>query len=212
MEYYDYQEELIKEGEPIQGLPIWLRWFLGLWATVFLCISLYLIWKYVVDPKIFASPQDLQLGSVILFSLTVLVFVIVPWGRLGIRIRKIGAVEFDRIISGQAQEHAAELAELRARIEELEGKVKGMDEIAPITESIAAQELKPLLSQFLQMYWPKAISPLRINKWGSHQPGFEQLGKYSQGTIRTVLQDLVAEGSVVTRVSRLGNTLYRIAD
>ncbi len=206
------KEELISEGEPIQGLPRWVQVVIGLSATTVLCVSVFLMWKYIDDPKSYASPKELQLSNLLIFSLSVLLFILVPWGKLGIRIRKIGSVEFDRVVSGQAREHAEEFAELRARIEELEGRVRGMDEVATISETFATPELRPLILKFLNDFQPNAYSPLRIKKWGSRQPGFEKLADYSQGLIRTVLQGLVAEGRVATRVSKLGNTLYKIAD
>lgn len=206
------KEELISEGEPIQGLPRWVQVVIGLSATAVLCVSIFLMWKYIGDPTSYASPKELQLSNLLIFSLSVLLFILVPWDKLGIRIRKIGSVEFDRVVSGQAREHAEEFAELRARIEELEGKVRGMDEGATITESFATQELRPLILKFLTDFQPNAYSPLRINKWGARQPGYEKLAYYRQGLIRTVLQGLVAEGRVATKVSRLGNTLYKIVD
>ncbi len=131
------KEELISEGEPIQGLPRWVQVVIGLSAAAVLCVSVFLMWKYIGDPKSYASPKELQLSNLLIFSLSVLLFILVPWGKLGIRIRKIGSVEFDRVVSGQAREHAEEFAELRARIEELEGKVRGMDEVATISETFA---------------------------------------------------------------------------
>jgi len=206
------KEELISQGEPIEGLPRLVQVAIGLSAIVVLCTSVFLMWKYIEDPKTYASPKELQLSNLLIFSLSVLLFILVPWGKLGIRIRKIGSVEFDRVVSGQAKEHAEEFAELHARIKELEGKVRGMNEVEAITVSIVTQDLRPLILKFLNDFQPNAYSPLRINKWGARQPGFEKLAGYSQGSIRTVLQGLVAEGKAVTRVSRLGNTLYKIAD
>jgi hypothetical protein len=205
------EEELISEGEPIRGMPLWVRLVIGTLATI-VVVSVVLMWRYAGEPTKYASPKELQLSNLLIFGLSILFVLLVPWERLGIRIRKIGSVEFDRVISGQAREHAEEFAELLARIEELEGKVRGMDESASVTESFTTQELRPLLLQFLNAYHPNAYSPVRINKWGARQAGFEKLANFSQGAIRKVLQDMVAEGKVATRVSRLGNTLYKIAD
>lgn len=212
MTEYERNEEPISHGEPISGLPGWVKGVVGLAALLVLSASLFLIWKYLSAPNEFASPKELQLTNLIMFSFAVLILVLVPWQKLGIRIRKIGSVEFERVVSAQAKEHVEEFAELRARIEELEGKVRGLDEVAPLSENFTAQELRPLILKFLDEHQPLAYSPLRIYKWGARQPGFEEFGKYSQGAIRTVLQNLVLEGKASTRVSRLGNTLYTIVD
>lgn len=205
-------EELISDDEEIQGLPGCIRVVIGLVACGVLAVSVFLMWKYVDDPQNFASPSELQLGNLVIFSLSVLALVLIPWASLGLRIRKIGAVEFDRVVSGQAKEHIEEFAEVRSRIEELEVSMRHSNEMATITEGLVAQELHPLLLKFLKETWPKAFSPLRIKKWGTHQPGYENLAQYSQAEIRISLQDMVSEERVVTRVSRLGNTLYKLAD
>ena len=109
-------------------------------------------------------------------------------------------------------ERAEEFAEMRSRIEELENKVRSMDETSKITESLASHKLRPLLQEFLNKYRPIAYSPLRIKEWGAKQQGYNEFANFSQGEIRRVLQGMVAEGNVVTRVSSLGNTLYKMAD
>jgi hypothetical protein len=88
------REELISEGEPIKGLPGWVRLVIGFSAGAVLLVSVGLIWKYVDDPTRYASPKELELGSLLIFSLSLLLVIVVPWGELGIRIRKIGSVEF----------------------------------------------------------------------------------------------------------------------
>lgn len=112
----------------------------------------------------------------------------------------------------QATAFAEEFAELRVRIDELEGKLRGVDEISPISESLATPTLRPLVTEFLEKFQPTPYSPLRIQEWGGRQQGFERLKDYDLAMIRHVLQSLVAEGAVATRVSRLGNTLYKVAD
>ena len=110
------------------------------------------------------------------------------------------------------REHVEEFAELRARLEELETRVRGQDSVGPIAEHLAQVNLAPLLIQFLEEFRPKAFSPLKIHRWGGRQHGYEKLATYTKGATRSVLQDLVSSGKVAVRVSRLGNTLYRIAE
>jgi hypothetical protein len=72
-------------------------------------------------------------------------------------------------------------------------------------------ELSPILQKFLREFSPTAFSPLKISTWGTRQPGYEKLATFTQGSIRIVLQKLVASGVAVTRVSEFGNTLYGAA-
>lgn len=206
------REALISEGEPLAGLPGCLRWALGVGAAVVLAVCGWLMWDYVQDPRQSASPQDLQLGNVMIAALAILVLAVVPWQKLGLRIRKIGAIEFDRVVSTQANEYAEEFSEQRTRIVELEKMVHALDDTSETSKYFAAQNLRPLVIEFLNAFQPTAYSPRRIREWGARQRGFERLKDYEQGMIRRILQDLVAEGRLATRVSRLGNTLYKVID
>jgi hypothetical protein len=208
---------MISEGrdEPVLGgaapsLPLSFKILVSIVVAVVLVPVLVLIWQYIHDPQSAASPKELGLSGLIIFCLSALILVWVPWDRLGLTVKKIGGFEFERVVTGQAQEHVEEIAELHSRIAELEGKVGGLDELGPIGDHFAGTELRPLLLKFLEMHRPTAFSPVKIKRWGSSQPGFEKLANYSQGQIRRTLQQLVLEDKVATAVSRLGNTLYRI--
>jgi hypothetical protein len=91
-------------------------------------------------------------------------------------------------------------------------KVRGLDSVASIAEHLTEPELYPLLTKFLKQFQPRAFSPLRIREWGSRQPGYEKLASYTQSAIRIVLQKMVTAGQATTRVSRMGNTLYKAVD
>ena len=111
------EEAPIGEGEPVQGLPGWVRVAFSVLAVGVLVMCAILIFAYIKDPQNVASPKDLQLSTVILASLAILFLALVPWHKLGLRIRKVGAIEFETVVNAQAREHAEEFAELRARIE-----------------------------------------------------------------------------------------------
>ena len=208
----DDREIPISEGEPIQGLPGWVRLVFAVLAILLLLTCTVLIAAYVKNPATIPSPRELQLNTLIIAGLAILFLALVPWHKLGLRIRKIGAIEFERVVNTQASEHAVEFAELRVRIDELEEKMRGVDEISPISEAMAVPTLRPLLLDFLDKHQPTPYSPLRIREWGSRQQEFEQLKDYEVALIRRMLQALVAEGKVATRVSKLGNTLYKVVD
>lgn len=132
-----------------------------------------------------------------------------PWKPLRLRLRKVGILEFEKVVSGQAAEHAEELSELRVRLNELEAMTRGLNEIAPISEHIEDVNLLPTVGKFLIEHQATAFSPLRLREWGSRQPGFENLQGASLSSLRRMLQKLVAQGRATTRISRLGNTLYQ---
>lgn len=205
-------DEPISEGENAPGLPVRVRLMIGATAVLILGVSVFALISYINDPNRFASPKDLQLSTVIIFSVGILIFALVPWETLGIRIKKIGSVEFATVVNTQAREHAEEFGELRARITDLEEIVKRLDGAESLGTHLASQDVSPVLLEFLEQHQPQAFSPLRLHRWGAQQPGFEKLGQYSQGVLRSILQELLLLGKVSTRVSKLGNTLYKIAD
>jgi hypothetical protein len=209
---YNEPETPIADGEPLQQLPDAVRFWFSVAAIVVLIVCAVLMGAYIRDPKNFAAPSELQLGTLLLASFMTLLVTLVPWHKLGLRIRKVGAVEFERVVSTQAAAYAEDFAEMRVRIDELERQLRGVDDISTISESFATPTLRPLVIKFLTDYQPTAYSVLRMREWGGRQPGFEKFKDYDLGMIRHVLQSLVAEGAVATRVSRLGNTLYKFAD
>lgn len=203
-------EPLAPDREP--EIPGWYRVVAAAIGSALLLLPLAYIIRYSLNPSHFASPAALGLGQLILAGTLILLAAITPWRALGLRIRKVGIFEFDRVIRTQANEHAEELTEIRERIDELEHTARGMDDTSGIADHLDALDLRPLLVKFLKQFRPRAFSPLRIQRWGSRQDGYAKFGTSGVGTIRRVLQRLVSEGSVTTGVSRLGNTLYRISD
>ena len=205
------QDESTDKDEGVLVVPGWLR-LVGialacmLWAPA--AIFLWNYWHGLAPSK---AAADLGLYKLLIAGTTVMLVSLAPWNSLKLRLRKVGFVEFERVMNKQADEHVKEFAELRTRLEELEGRVRAQDSVGPISEHLAQVDLQPLLVKFLEEFRPKAFSPVRIQQWGGRQPGYEKFASYSQAAIRIVLQGLVPSGKVVVRVSRLGNTLYRIA-
>ena len=178
-----------------------------LWTppAVFLC-------RYWQGLEVSKGAADLGLAQLLIAGTIVMLVALAPWNELRLRLRKVGFIEFETALSNQAREHVKEFAELRARLDEFETRVRAEDSVGPIAEHLAQVDLAPVLIQFLEEFRPKAFSPLKIHRWGGRQRGYEKLATYPQGAIRIVLQELVSNGKVAVRVSRLGNTLYRIAE
>lgn len=192
-------------------LPFWYKLLFGLMFGIvsLICGGLYV--AYILSPKDIPSPSDLQLGSVFIFSSAIFLLLSTPWPKLGLRINKIGPIEFERVINAQNREHIEEISELRQLLNEVDAKVRGSDDISSVSEHMASIDLRPLVIDFLSQNSPTAYSPLRIQQWGAKRSGFEKLSSYKLSNVRKVLQDMAAEGLLETTVSKLGNTLYRIA-
>lgn len=191
-------------------IPRWLK----ITVTV-VCVALVIFiadytYKYVGAPKTIAPPKDLGLSGIFLFSISALFLVWVPWAKLGIRISKIGGIEFKEIVQEQASEHAEEISYLENRIESLEAQIRKSDEMVGFVKNFDEPELRKLLLAFLTKYKEWAFSPSRIRAWGSRQQGFSALSSYEHPFIRSTLQKMVSENIIETRISKKGNTLYRV--
>jgi len=208
--YEEPEEELESSSNPFE-IPTSVKIGISFFSFLLIGICVYLVSKHLCAPETFASPKDLGLTPIFLFSLTALIIVWVPWQRLGIRITKIGGIEFEKVVAEQASEHAEELSYLQDRIESLEAGLRRTDEMAEITEQFREPDLRDLLVAFLTKYNTWAFSPSRIRAWGAQQQGFSALSSYEHPFIRSTLQKLVSENVLDTRVSKKGNTLYRIS-
>jgi hypothetical protein len=80
----------------------------------------------------------------------------------------------------------------------------------PYVENAPENNLKDLLLEFLERYSRWAFSPLRIQKWGSRQAGFERFDLYSVNEIREKLEEMLSNGLLEERESKSRNKLYRI--
>jgi hypothetical protein len=197
------------QPSPPFELPILVRVILIFSLLGLLGFSIFVILRYLADPTL-ASPKELGIPSLLLFSLVGLVILLVPWDKLGLRIKKIGAVEFEQVVLTQRKEQAEALDSLSQRIEKVERVYipKTETEDSPIPR----HELEDLLMKFFAKYPKTAFSPWRIQTWGAQREGFNRLSQYSRITIRQYLDRLLVEGKLETVLSRKGNTLYRLAN
>lgn len=197
------------------SVPTWLRLAAVAFFLVLLVLSIFLFAKYLCDPTVEGlAPDKLGLPYLISFSVIGGILFMIPWGRYGLRIKKVGPIEFQEILSTQADEHTKEIVELREQISSLRNlKSEGENYSDTAYGSIAqppSLELRRLLITFLTEYQHWAFSPIRVQYWGSQQPNFEKLNDFKVDEIRYALQSMVAEGKLETRISKKGNTLYRI--
>ncbi|AXJ01442.1 hypothetical protein CYPRO_2194 [Cyclonatronum proteinivorum] len=71
-------------------------------------------------------------------------------------------------------------------------------------------DIESLLRRFLSKYSKWAFSPLRIQKWGGKQQGFNKLSFIPTSQIRHHLENMLRQGIIEERFSQKGNKLYRI--
>ena len=94
--------------------------------------------------------------------------------------------------------------------DDFESIVYGKEKVkAKAGKELSKQPLEEQLQTFLATYNRWYISPLRIQKWGSKQKGFEWLANYSTRSIRKALEKLYEDGHLKTTSSKKGNPLYK---
>lgn len=210
-EKFEAPDEELESSSSIFEIPFWLKILVTIAASLSILFCIYASYKYFAYPDIYDSPADLDLPTIFLFSLSILFAIWIPWQRLGMRITRIGGIEFKEIVAEQASEHAEEISYLQDRIEYLESRIRSLDETAEFTEQFEEPKLRDLLIEFLTKYHQWAFSPSRIRAWGSQKRGFSELSNYEHQFIRSTLQKMVSEKVIETRISKNGNTLYRIS-
>ena len=207
---YEKPEEELGASSDGFDIPGWLRGAISISGLALVGFCTIYTTKYIGAPEDYTSPNELGLSSIFLFSITALFLVWIPWSKLGIRISKIGGIEFKEIVQEQASEHAEEISYLEDRVELLEAHIRRVDNVTEFKESFQEPELRKLLMDFLTKYKDWAFSPSRIRVWGSKQQGFYALSEYDHPFIRSTLQKMVSENLLETRISKKGNTLYRV--
>lgn len=208
---FDIPEQELGESTTPFEIPPTFKWGVAIVSFILIAFSAYYFYSYLAFPTEFVPPKDLGLIPLVVFSVTAIFLVFAPWRKLGVRITKIGGIEFEQIVAVQASEHAEEIAYLQDRIEALETKIRKLDESTELSENFEEPKLREELEHFLTKYQKWAFSPSRIRAWGSKQQGFSSLASYEHPFIRSTLQKMVSDGTLETRISRKGNTLYRIA-
>ena len=205
----DDTEESITTDSPFY-IPLKLRVIFTLLSSVLIVIYCTFLAFYIKFPDSYIPPSDLGINSILSFSLLILFLIWIPWEELGIRIKKIGGIEFQQIIDEQANERSHDIGYLTEQFEELEEKISEINNINFKAKPDLTKELRPLLIKFLSQYDSWAFSPLRIKNWGGKQPGFSEFENVDTQTIKRELQKMVSEELIDTAVSKKGNTLYRI--
>lgn len=179
----------------------------GLWGSLLFSGVLIVYYIAFIVGLVTASPRDLGLSNLLLFSLLCFVFFATPWDQLGRALRRFGPVEFERKLEGQSEERVREISALEDRIAALEAghSLAAVRAAVPKAES----EVQKLLISYFREHDQQAVSPRALASWAARQDGYETLAD-SPDRLRRALRHLVVSGVLETRVGDEGQTLYRI--
>lgn len=183
--------------------------FSAIAAIVFLLSLTYTI-LYVLYAEKLAAPKEIGITSIMVFSFVGFFLFLIPWDKMGMRIKKIGNIEFVEVVKGQSKEHELDISLIEQRLSELEDKVRKNDPIDELVETAETPHLEATLLSFLTINSPTAYSPSRIRLECRNLPEYESVSRQEVQFIRSTLRKLVSAGKLSTTVSAKGNTLYRI--
>lgn len=203
-------------------IPRWLRFIAVLVLSAVLVASISLFAMYLIEPMKGLEPNKLGVSNLIIFSILGIIVFLIPWEDYGLRIKKFGPFEFEEILSTQANERERGLADLQKQIQQLKDLVqlsKSKNDNAVTAESDKVtpaaldqpRKLREFLENFLSVNRRYSFSPSRILALSSKKANFKKLGISDVNEIRRTLQAMVADGILETRISKKGNTLYRIS-
>jgi hypothetical protein len=186
---------------------------IGFWVSLIFSLAFITYYLAFVFHCVTTSPKDLELSNLLLFSSASFLFFAIPWHKLGLSLKKFGPLEFERKLEGQSEEHIKDISALENKIAELEAAIvasRPQIQVSAIQPTSEEKEIRALIVKFLTDFEQWSFSPSRIESWGAHSsPGYSKLADNSS-LLRRLLRSLVSEGVLETRVSKKGNTLYRI--
>jgi len=185
------------------------------WLSIIAAISFLLCLTYtafyILDSKQLASPKEIGVTSLMAISFIGFFLFLIPWEKMGLRIKKIGNIEFVEVVKEQSKEHEQDMVFIEQRLSELEDKVRKNDSLNELIENAATPQLESALLSFLSRNSSTAYSPTRIRYECKKLPEYSNISREEVQFIRRILRKLVSEEKLSTTVSARGNTLYRIA-
>lgn len=184
-------------------------WLSTIAAISFLLCITYTAF-YILDSEQLASPKEIGVTSLMALSFIGFFLFLIPWEKMGLRIKKIGNIEFVEVVKEQSKEHELDISLIEQRLAELEDKVRKNDPIDGLIETAERPNLEAKLLSFLTINSPTAYSPSRIRLECRNLPEYKTVSSQEVQFIRSTLRRLVSNGKLTTTVSAKGNTLYRI--
>jgi len=204
----------LKQPKRAFGLHPIIRWILISFFGILIALIIWRYWCYIRNPLDTASPDKLGLPALFVFSGLSFLFFLVPWEKLGLRVKKFGFLEFENIIETQATEYTEAFSEIEERINYLENCLENQTKVNSLKEYHEFQQapiLKELLVDFFTQNDHLEYSPVQILNLISQQPGFQksQMPNPTPALIRRVLRKLVVDRVLEIKISKTGQTLYR---
>ncbi len=199
----DDNEEQVEEL-----LPTTVKWIgFSISAVISLAILIYIIgYAFQCFER---APKDMGLSNLLLFSLACSVFFGIPWGKLGLSLKKFGPIEFERVLEGQSQEHASDLSAIEDKLAELESKIISTNGVSNGSLNTDQDDMTKKVLKFMERYRRWSFSPKKMETWSDKNNESEYIiFKEKPELLRRTLRKLVAKGDLDTRVSKKGNTLY----
>jgi hypothetical protein len=196
------------EEEIDKGVEFKMPFVTRLWISIpigLLIVAILILYCYLIFCPNGTDVSKFGIPEVLLLSITILTLVNVPWHNLGFRIKKIGIIELGEVVKGQAMSISEELADLQKQIDDL--KINPNNSISRNDEN---SKLDTLIMQFLSKNKTIAYSASRILNLSSQPENFIEIEKYSIKDVRESLRRLLSSEKVTTKLSKRGNTLYKI--
>ena len=153
---------------------------------------------YVICPTSGLKIHDLGLPSLTIFSLIGLFILHLPWKKYELTLLQLSFLGFAK---RQNDSHRELNVDLIKRIEKLENG-------SQLTTQVERKKVSEQLIKFLTDR-QIATSPKMIEKLTTSNPEYNAIQK-NETLVRSELQKLVIKGELETRVSKKGNTLYKI--
>ncbi len=186
-------------------LPSAIRWKITIPTSLLIALILGVYIYLIFCNPDYIDPEKFGLPTILIILIVILIVINLPWDKMGFRIKKIGMIELENVVKTQARGNSKELADLQQQIDELKRNLpKENDDLE------RDNDLDMLVTKFLEQYSQWAFSALKIKKWGALQSGFESLKNYGTQEIRESLRRLLSKNVVITRISKKGNTIYKI--
>ena len=187
------------------------KFWLSTIAAISFLLCLTYTALYILYSEQLASPKEIGVTSLMAFSFIGFFLFLIPWENMGLRIKKIGNIEFVEVVKEQSKEHEQDMVLIEQRLSELEDKVRKNDSLDELIENAATPQLEVALLSFLSKNSSTAYSPSRIRYECENLPEYSNISGEEVQFIRRTLRKLVSEEKLSTTVSAKGNTLYRIA-
>lgn len=144
----------------------WFNIIFGILLFLIICLYVYLI---VCNPQ-YIEPAKFGLPELLIGCMIILSIINIPWSELGFRVKKIGIIELEQVVKGQAKSNSDELADLQKQIDILNQRInnKQNESTETITTNAGSteKEIDRLVYEFLCNYKEWAFSALRIHNWG----------------------------------------------